>query len=201
MTVPDGDGTRTETLVLNVTAAGRLLQTVNNQSPSTVEDDGFRLDQIPQFGRKRTPTEESESVPEPADEDRPAGDGGSTDEDDKFACTPNAAPMRGRGLPQAGIEIDLAARTCQAVSGLPSADQLVIDDLGGTFGGSGSGLKVLEVAGGSFANEDTFYTLKDLVTGEPVAVTLEDEVQRRFTVEFTIDDSEAPSLKNASVTF
>lgn len=230
VTVPSGGASKTATVVFNADATARLLSTKRSSSRETVQDAGFKLDAIPQLGADTIPSTGADDddggdggtgggqTPEPGTGDGSNGedggdetssddgsDGSETDSsggDATVACTPDAAVMSGRVVPQAGVELDVAAKTCEVVSGLPPGDLLVIDDFGGVFGGSGSGATVLNVVGGSFVNADSFYTLENLLVGEPVAVTFEGEERSVFTVEFTIDDTGVDSaLTDVAVTF
>ncbi|MCH9684045.1 MAG: hypothetical protein K0V04_21610 [Deltaproteobacteria bacterium] len=118
------------------------------------------------------------------------GDSGGSDSGGpiSFACDPDNAPMSGPVVPQAGIDIDVMAPDCTTVTGFPPGDQLVIDDFGGgNFGGSGSGLTVVEVSAGRFFNDPSgFYFLDGLPAGVPIEVAFEDAEGTAFTITFTI---------------
>jgi hypothetical protein len=126
------------------------------------------------------------------------GDDKSFDTDDPDAvifepCEPPGAEFTYTGdFGAAGLVVDFTAEDCEAVSGFPPGDLLVVDDFGdGTYGGSGSGYEVTAIEGGSYVNEADYYQLSGLVAGEPIRVRLTDGT-KTIEIQFTIDATSDP---------
>ncbi len=137
-------------------------------------------------GGEGTPTDEPGTDDDPPDDEPPTSSA--------VTCRPDNAEMSGDSVPQAGVEIDIPNQSCSAVSGFPPNDQLVIDDFGGTFAASGSGLTVLDVVGGTFENLDGFFFVDDLPAGEPISIEFEDADGTVFVVELAIEQEAAGAL-------
>jgi len=201
ITVPTEMGSKSGSVIFNFDALLRLLGVKRNSLDGNkfVSDESERIEGIPELdpeqvfspdGETTGTTGTTETTGRSGSDDETGGGGqASSDDDGSISCVPDSAMMSNAPVPQAGVSIDATLRSCEVVSGFPLEDQLVVDDLGGVFGGSGSGLTVLDVEGGSFVNEEAFYIIEDLEVGAPIRITFEDEEQRVFTVAFSIDDS------------
>lgn len=101
-------------------------------------------------------------------------------------CQPPAADFGGAVVAQASVAKD--GDDCIALTGFDAGDFLVIDDFGdGVFSGSGSGSEIEQITGGTFENQEGFFTIGDLDPDTFVEIVLLDLLTgERQAVRFTI---------------
>lgn len=124
------------------------------------------------------------------------GGGGGT----SISCEPDQGTFTGDVVPQAGVEWSSSGGSCGVTSGPPPSDQLVIDDFGGVFAGSGTGSRVVAVSHGTFSNEDGFFLLDALPADTEIVVQLEEPDVGEVAVTFEITAGDPAVLTVRSIT-